>query len=387
MKKIFSFFAIMLISGAARARVAVHDSAGIIPQSQQDALIAEGSRWPFDLHVLTGAFPSPAALDTAVHRCITAPNVVCIGIDPVHHKTNIHVGTATGIPASDGLLSSVGNSYFKDKDYQGGIEAIAGRARALATTVVPTPIHNTPVYTVQQPVQVHIDSPASTGMSTGWWLFLFFMIALAGIVVYYVRRAVKTAKKVNEDMNDFRDEAFEMSSRNMEERDFHEKLKAKITTKQPMAPAAPITNTAPVAPARVVTTAPNTTPGGSTTVVHNHISGSGSGASTGDMLLAYELGRISNPTQVVVAPNPVVHEVVRETIPADSGGSSSNWDTKADDNDSGGSSSSWDSGSSDSGSSDSGSSDSGSSSSDWGGGGGDSGGGGGSDSGGGGSDW
>lgn len=401
MKKIVLMMSLML-GGLAFASVDVRDRAGVIPLDQQNALRNEGSRWPFDLHVLTGAFPNPAALESAVHRCVNGPNVVCIGIDPVHHKTVVHFGTATGISPSTSIPAA-GNSYFKTGNWQGGIEAIASAARNAVGTATRAPtvyVNNTPVPVVPygtQPVTVHVDSPSgtTTGMSTGWWLFLIFMGIGAGVVIYYVSRAVKTAKKVNEDMNDFRDEAFEMSSRNIEQADFHEKLAAKMNADKPK-PMVPtqtkaVTPTTKTVAQTVTPTAPVAAP--TTTVVHNHYgSNTGSGTLTGsvagDILLANELTRPITP--VVVTQPTVVHEttVVHDAPSSDNGGSSSSWDTKSDDNDSGGSSSSWDSGSSDSdsGSSsswDSGSSDSGSS---W-----DSGGGfdsgGGSDGGGGGSDW
>src|SRR5271168_4307476 len=129
MNKFGMIIAAMLFSATAFASVVVHDSAGFISSAQQGALVAEGSRWPFELHVLTGTFPNFAVLDSTVHRCVTGTNVVCVGIDPTHHKTNVHVGTATGIPVSAlNGIAAAGNSYFKHGDYQGGIEAIASSA-------------------------------------------------------------------------------------------------------------------------------------------------------------------------------------------------------------------------------------------------------------------
>lgn len=368
MNKIGIVFA-MLISSMGFASVSVHDNAGVISAPQQSALIAGSARWPFDLHILTGAFPNPAALDTTVHRCVTGPNVVCIGIDPVHHKTNVHVGTGVGIPSSEfHSIAAAGNSYFKGGDYQGGIEAIAIRAREAAHTIVNAsvrePVRSVSVQSVPVPVQVHIDNHNS-GMSTGWWLFAFFMALLLGLGAWIVRRAYKTAKKVNDDMNDFRDEAFEMSSRNMEERDFHEKLKAKLgTEKKPMLP-----KVAQSAPTSVPVSSKPTIIRNRTTVEAFYNTPSVS-PSTTDVLLAYELGRVSNPTPPVVVV-PVPAPVPTPTPAVDKGGSSSDWDTKADDNDSGGSSSSHDDDNDNSGSSswndssDSSSSDNGSSSSSW----------------------
>lgn len=370
MKKIGLIVA-LLMSSVAFAGVTIHDRAGVMTTAQQSSLVANGNRWPFDLHVVTGAFPNPNVMNTTVDHCVTGPNVVCIGVDPVHHKTVVRAGAAVGLP-SDNSIAAAGNSYFRVGDYQGGIEAIASRARELAHTVVNTP-HNTVVTTpyIQQPqVQVHIDNPVPTGMTTGWWLFLFGMIALAGIVIYYVVRAVKTTKKINEDMNDFRDEAFEMSSRNLEERDFHEKLKAKmpVTTTKVVTPTTQtVVQTVPVSGQGGQVVIP-TAPAGvapSTTVVHNHYGNTGSNSTlTGsvmtDVMLAEALTRPSTP---VVAPAPVVveREVVRETH-SDSG-SSSSWNNDDGGNSNSGSSSSWGSSDNDSSSGSSSSWDSGSSSS------------------------
>lgn len=409
MRKIISLLALLLLSGSAFASVSVYDHAGVLTSGEQSALISNGSRWPFDLHVLINTFPNPQSLDSAVHNCVNGPNVVCIGIDPLHHKTNVHVGTATGIPV-DSSVSSAGNPYFKNHDFQGGIEAIASRARdlyhsnAIVAPRAPTVyVNNQPVPVTGQPVQIHVDSPSVNETShTGLWIL--FSLVLAGLVTWVIfrtRRSDKIVSKINNDMNDFRDEAFEMSSRNMETAEWHEKMRTKMNADKPkpmmpaqtqvgLPPAQPQVVVQPVSTPTVVASTPVT----KTTVVHNHYgSNPGYGPNynptlTGsvmtDVLLANELSRPSAP--VVVAPAPVIveREVVRETVPADSGSSNSNWDN----NDAGGSSSSWNdssssssssdwssSGSSDSSSSsDWGSSDSGSSS-DWGGGGGDSGGG------------
>lgn len=398
MKKIISL-AVMLVSSMAFASVSVYDHAGVLTQAEQSALTADGSRWPFDLHVLTDTFPNPAALNTAVHRCVNGPNVVCIGIDPAHHKTNVHVGTAVGIPSSEfQSIASAGNSNFRMNDYFGGIEAIASRARDAAHTIINVPnSRNVVPYAAQPQIQVHIDNPVSTGMSTGWWLFLFVMIALVGVVVYFVRRAVKITSKVNSDMNDFRDEAFEMSSHNIETanmREFNEKLSAKATTSKPMMPVTakvvPSIPTLPVQTKVVIQNVPVATQP-TQTVVHNHYSNGTPGYNSGynntltgsvatDILLASELSRpYNNPTPVVVE-----REIIRETSP-DAGGNSSSWgSSNSSDDDAGGRSSSWGNNDSDSNSNNNSSWDNNSSSdnntSDWGGsdsnsGGGDSGGG------------
>lgn len=120
---------------------------------------------------------------------------------------------------------------------------------------------------------------------------------------YYVVRAVKTTKKINDDMNDFRDEAFEMSVRNLEERDWHNKMKAKGVFKN-------TTNTQSSTPVATSTTKTDTK---STTVIHHS-----SGPNATDVLLAYELGRHS--AQPAQAPTPQQHNS------SDNGGSSSSWD-------------------------------------------------------------
>lgn len=386
MKKMI--FALMLVSSMAFANVSVYDHAGVLSQAQQTALTTQGSRWPFDLHVLTGTYPTPNAFESAVHNCVNGPNVVCIGIDPAHHKTSVHTGTATGIPSGSGI-SAVGNPYFKNADYQGGIEAIASRARELYHSNVVQTTRNVSTGYTQQPIQVHIDNP-NTGMSTGWWLFAILMLALIGIGTWVVVRARKTVKKINDDMNDFRDEAFEMSSRNMETRDWHEKMKTKVQPEaHPMMPAQ--TTTAlpakqdsvnltignPVANLNVggqqanVVVAQNVP---ATTVVHNHYGNNLgysygpnptlTGSVVGDVILANELAR---PAPVVVE-REVVHERSYDNSADNSSWNNSNNDSSSDSsswgNNDSSSSSSWDSGSSSSdssGSSDWGSSDSGSS--------------------------
>ncbi len=379
MKKLIVIVALLMAGVASANKVAIKDNANVMSAGQYTSLLAETSRWPFELRVVTNTYSSKAALEQAVHQCVNSPNVVCVGLDPTHHGVRVHFGTGTGVRPSDfNLIAAAGNSFFKSNDWLGGIESIADRALESARS---SQVVN--VGTQQQPVQVHVDMPRvvheQEPVSAGWWIFAFVMVALVvGAIILAIRsarNASKTVKKVNEDMNDFRDEAFEMSSRNMEERDFHEKMKAKGVFNAPantpaLTTARPVVT--PVAPAHVstpVTTAP-------TTVVVQ-------GNNNNDLLTGVLIGQAlnNNPHVVECHTVEVVRNVEREREVVH---------TRRDDDDNGGSGLSWGSSSSDSNSS----SDSGGSSSDWGSSSSsdsssswDSGSSGGGDSGGGGSDW
>lgn len=313
---VIAAFALFWAGLAYAGEVQIKDAMGVIPTSQADAVRADGPRWPFDLRVMTGDYPSGRALDSAVHSCVDRPNVVCVGIDPVHHSTYVHFGTGTGVRPSDfEAIAASGNSLFKAGDWQGGIEAIADRA----------------VQSRQQAGSVHPSPPP--GMDAGWWIFgtLVAIVALVGIWIAWRsrKRQEELAARMNSDMDDFREEASEYRSRNLEERDWHDKMGATMRRR----PAVPVPASAPTAQ--------------STVVVNQQSSGN-------DLLLGYELGRMTSPAPVIKE-REVVREVVREDpstswSTSDSGGSSSDWSSSNSSSgssyDSGGSSSSWDSGSS-----------------------------------------
>lgn len=349
----------------------IHDSPGFVPSGDVAALKAEGSSWPFDVHLLVENASSFDALENDAHNAVTAPNVMAIAIDPQLHKTVVRFGTGTGVKAGDyDSIAKAGNAHLRAGEVKQAIDAIVTRAVASrqATTAISAS---------SEPVVLH------QGLSGGEW-FLLILIAAAGCgFVYWLwRRWVRSQEAFARALDDNRLETAELRSHNANEAAWEAKIgettRPAANSVAPRA-AAPVRRTAtrptvvaspvvvqPVAPAVVVA------PQNDRFV---------EGMLIGDMLS----NRPERETRIVE------REVVRESPRSnDDGGSSSGWgsgsssdySTPSTSSDSGGSSSSWDSGGSSSSDSGSSSWDSGSS-----GGGFDSGGGGGFDGGGGGGDW
>lgn len=203
MKK-FLLLSLMLSAAPVLAnQVMIADKAGVIPTNQVDQLRSQTNRWPFDIVVMTDNYASPRALDVAVSNCITSPRLVCVGIDPAHHSTNVHFGKALGVDnGSFKGISSAGNPSFKSGDWSGGIAAIADTT-ASSMRVAPAPDFPAPTYTpppqvayapppapapvvyTQPYVPPQVAAPAATPQESsgghGFLVFLFVVIFLGGI--------------------------------------------------------------------------------------------------------------------------------------------------------------------------------------------------------------
>lgn len=313
MKRFFvALFTVCLLTGVASAgRVRVSDNAVAISQSQVEVLTAI-DRWPFDLHVFTGTFASRQALDSAVHECITAPNVVCIGIDPKHRFSYTHFGTATGVRPSDfNLIAAAGNTYFRTGDWAGGATSIADRAYESAKSASST--------VVVAPGPTIMNQTTTTNVS-GWWIF--FGVLLGCGVLAAVIALVRKQKRLDKDMGSFREERNEYLDANV----------SRMTAPEPTPRSRRVPTTRPYV-------SPTPQPAPPQTVVVDR-------GGSGDMLTGMLIGQaISRPTvverEVVVerhhaAPAPSRHD-------DDGGSSSSGWGSSSS-SDSGGGGSSFDSG-------------------------------------------
>jgi uncharacterized membrane protein YgcG len=201
----------------------VFDTTSKISKSDVLAIDALADKLPFTLNVIVGEYPTRANLDNAVHECITSPTMVCIGVDPAHRYTFTHFGAGTGVPASSfQAVAAAGNPLFRSGDWAGGVTAIAQSAAGsrVSTQAPGVVLHTTETVTRTEP------------MGAGWWGLIGILAICAvfgGVVAWLSRRNVK---KIDNDMQRFREETDALQSRNIEEQGWHDKMAAKMGPKK-----------------------------------------------------------------------------------------------------------------------------------------------------------
>lgn len=289
--------------------------------------------WTFNLKATMGEFTSRNALEQATHECVQTPSDVCVILDPSHRWTSVHFGNATGVPVAQfNVISAAGNSFFRTKDWAGGVIAIGERtafsvkqAQTAAEAALTAP---TPVAT-----QTVVKAP-SEGLSTFWIVLLTLTLAVGLIWLFVV--LYRRQLKLDSDMDSFREERNEFLDANVN-RILEDKPKP-----QPIARvSAPVYRPAPI-------------PQPTTRVIHEHHNHSSNDGFITGMLV----GQSMNPPAPRVVERVIERapEPVRRSEPEPERKSSS-WFSDSS-SDSGGGGSSWGGG-------DSGGSDSGGGGSDW----------------------
>jgi hypothetical protein len=112
------------------------DDAGVLTPSQLATLRSRAQGYDFDVRVITSSsYASKSDLGGYVHRFVTEPNLVVVGLDPVHRHVSVHFGTGTRIADSEyQTIESAGVASFKDSDWGGGVVAILDRAEKAVGT-------------------------------------------------------------------------------------------------------------------------------------------------------------------------------------------------------------------------------------------------------------
>lgn len=296
--------------------------------------------WTFNLKATMGEFTSRNALEQATHECVQTPSDVCVVLDPSHRWTSVHFGNATGVPVAQfNIISAAGNSFFKSKDWAGGVIAIGERT---AYSVKQAQQAAEAALTAPQPRPSQVAAKASEdGLST-FWIVLLTSIAAIGLIWLFIA-LYNRQKRLDADMDSFREERNEFLDANV-----NRILEDKPKTTQP-SPVFATSRTQPVyRPAPPAPMKPQ-----QTTVIHEHHSHNSNDGFVTGMLV----GSMNSPAPRVVervverAPEPV-----RRSEPEPERKSSS-WFSDSS-SDSGGGGSSWGGG-------DSGGSDSGGGGSDW----------------------
>jgi hypothetical protein len=344
--------------------ITITDPNSTLTVAQVHELQARAAAYRFDVKLLIdGEATSKMALESTVASMVNGPHTLVIGIAPTHHFTFVKASVDLGLPTGP-AVAAAGNQFFRAGDLVNGIDAIAAKAQSLRTASA----------VIQSQTGVPIVVQQHTTSAGVWWLLgglALLTVAVAAWIMWRNKRRDEemAAARVALDL-----EAAELRSRNLEEREWYDRMAARVQD-APSAviplPSAPRVSYAPTL-ARSVQPVVVSQP--TPVVVQNQSNGL-------DNLLAFELGEMSGRDR---GRDRVVE---REVVVERDSGSSSSSSWGSDSSSSSTSSSSWsDSSSSSSSWSDSSSSDS-SSSSDWGSS--SSGGdwGGGSDSGSSGSDW
>jgi hypothetical protein len=138
-RSVAALFAVgMLAFAPAASAGSLHttDDADLFSSAQLGAIRSHVDADDFDVRLLTSSsYASKSDFGNYVHRFVTEPNVVVIGVDPTHRHVSVHFGTGTRIADSEfKTIESAGIPYFKDGDWKGGVLAIVDRAEKAVGT-------------------------------------------------------------------------------------------------------------------------------------------------------------------------------------------------------------------------------------------------------------
>ncbi len=295
-------------------------------------ITAQAQNWTFNFNAIMGEYPSRNALENAAHDCILAPNDVCVVVDPSHRWTSVHFGKATNVPKADfNAISAAGNSYFKNKDFAGGVVAIGNSAMNSVTNAQALAAQRQ----TQQTQTTQIQTATTSSDNSAIWL-TFLVIILAALVVWAFVYLARRQKRLDAEMDSYREERNEFLDANVN-RILEDKPKP-----SPFGRSAPIrdltandvkTVMRPHAPAPIPPQ----------TVHHHHNSNDNfvTGMIVGNVL--------SNPAPTRVVEREVVRETPKESSRSSWGSSNSSDDSSSSSWDSGGGGSDWGGGSDDSG--------------------------------------
>ncbi len=159
----------------------VRDTAAILTVADRTQLEAAAARAPFDVRVLTSsAYADQAGFSRYVGGQVNEANEVVVGVDPVHHHTQVHFGTGSRIAPSEWTaIERAGNGAFRDARWAPGIVAILDQATTAVGTGPTT------------------AAPASSGsgLAIGGIVVLLLVIAVPVLlilaVVAFIRRATR----------------------------------------------------------------------------------------------------------------------------------------------------------------------------------------------------
>jgi uncharacterized membrane protein YgcG len=308
----------------------IDDAEGIL--SAQDTHAIEQATSRFDVKVLVTSKASKAELDARVGHMVNSGNTLAIGVDPVHRYTFTHFGIGLGISSSDfQTVARSGNQEFKQGHWAQGITGIIGTTNGYAAKAerVQVAARQTIVVPTQTTVVEH-PVPA--------WPFILGVLVL-GLFGYLAWRLVRRKQQdVDATIDDFRDEAQTMRTRNLEEQSWHDKAaaaqanNANNAENARMAPGKAAAIVAPPDPAlignRFRPAQPYVPPPSYQPPVVVHQSGG-----SGDLLTGVLIGNMLSDRRTIAAPDepPRHHARPSSDDDAGSGGGGFSWDSSSSD--------------------------------------------------------
>ncbi len=171
--------AVLFALPASAGTLHTSDDAGVLTPSQLATVGSRTQGYDFDVRLVTSSsYASKSDLGAYVHRFVTAPNLVVIGLDPVHRHVSVHFGTGTRIADSEfKTIESAGVDSFKGSDWAGGVVAILDRAEKAVGTGGGQRV---------APVGTAGTAPASGGGFSFFWIIA--IVGVIGLLFWIVSR-------------------------------------------------------------------------------------------------------------------------------------------------------------------------------------------------------
>jgi hypothetical protein len=162
----------------------VNDSAGVLTAAQRSELVATNASSSVVVNLVNTG--SQGELDALTQKCVTTPNTLCIGRDNAHKWTSVHPGIDLGIKGDAAVeVRKAGNADFRQGDLVGGLKAIVSRSEAVRLK--------------QNQTAVIVEHQVVRHETTYWPLFVIGG-GLIALVVYFVFKAKRSAKKAEDAM-------------------------------------------------------------------------------------------------------------------------------------------------------------------------------------------
>jgi uncharacterized membrane protein YgcG len=200
--------------------ITIKDDAHIL--NSNDISTLQSSKYNFNVVVFTtSGAPSKSAFE-AKAASLAVNKTVVVAVDVGHHFTTVQTSPDIGFSVSGTGVSSEGNTYFKQGNWVGGINAILTRTGSYQNHAVV--IQNTPI------IQAN-DS------NVGWYVFGglgLFVSCIVGYVAYQWAKQRKHQQAIDELESEtvaLRAERYDAKIRRLEEDEFMSQLAPKIEEK------------------------------------------------------------------------------------------------------------------------------------------------------------
>lgn len=113
-------------STASAGTLQIHDPEHVLSASDTTQLRSVVDAAPFDARLaVTSQYADSDGLSRYVGSLVREPNMIAVGLDPVHRHVQVHFGEGDAIARSDwAAIERAGNSAFSHGDWEGGTAAI-----------------------------------------------------------------------------------------------------------------------------------------------------------------------------------------------------------------------------------------------------------------------